>query len=69
MLSAVIRDMEIIAMMIIINFIVTDAVTDFKHISFEKKNNLNNSRKKLAEILPCSSEFRLANIDKQTSKH
>ena len=54
MLSAVIRGMEIIAMMIIINF-TTDAVIDVKHISIEKKNNLNSSRKQLAEILPCSS--------------
>ena len=70
MLSAVIRGMEIIAMMIIINFTVTDAVTDFKHISIKKKNYLNSSRKQLAEILPCSSgkqtlTNRLANIDKQ----
>ena len=54
MLSVVIRGMEIIAMMIVISFIVTDAVTDFKHISIEKKNNLNGWRKQLAEILPCS---------------
>ena len=40
MLSVVIRGMEIIAMMIVINFTVTDAVTDFKHISIEKKNSL-----------------------------
>ena len=32
MLSVVIRGMEIIAMMLIIYFTVTDAVTDFKHI-------------------------------------
>ena len=55
MLSVVIRGMEIIAMMIIINFTVTDAVTDFKHILIEKKNNLNSWRKQLAEIVPCSS--------------
>ena len=70
MLSVVIRGMEIIAMMIIINFTVNDAVTDFKHISIEKKNNLNSWRKQLAEILPCSSGLqtltnRPANIDKQ----
>ena len=39
MLSVVIRGMEIIAIMIVINFTVTDAVTDFKHISTEKENN------------------------------
>ena len=38
MLSAVIRGMKIIAMMLIIHFTVTDAFTDFKHISIEKKN-------------------------------
>ena len=33
MLSAVIRGMKIIAMMIIINFTVTDTITDFKGLS------------------------------------
>ena len=47
--------MIIIAIMIIINFTVTDTVNDFKYISIEKKNNSNNSRKQIAEILPCSS--------------
>ena len=55
MLSVVLSGMEIIAMMIIINLPVTDAVTDFKYISIENKNNLNSWRKQLAEILPCSS--------------
>ena len=47
--------MIIIAMMLKINFTVTAIVNDFKYISIEKKNNLNSSRKQLAEILPCSS--------------
>ena len=51
MLSAVIRGMEIIAMIKIINFTVTDAFTHFKQIAIEK----NSSRKQLVEILPCSS--------------